>query len=66
MSIQRYDVLSPRQGKEGKIWWIRIGAAFPAKDGGSGFTIALDALPIPDKDGKVFLKVAEPKQDERQ
>lgn len=65
MTVTRYDVLSPRPKKDGGTFWLKIGAAFPAKDG-NGFTVALDALPIPDKDGKIFLKVSEPKQDDRQ
>lgn len=58
---QKYDIISPRPGKDGKTFWIRIGAAFPSRDG-NGFNISLDALPIPDKDGKVWLQMKEPRQ----
>lgn len=57
----RYDVLSPRPGKEGKTYWLKIGAQFPSKDG-QGWTIKLDALPLPDKEGNIWLSCKEPKE----
>lgn len=61
---QRYDVLSPRPKKDGGTYFMKIGAAFTSKDG-EGFSISLDALPIPDKDGKVWLsmKPAKPREE---
>lgn len=56
----RYDIITPRPGKDGKTFWLKIGAMFPAKEG-NGYTISLDALPLPDKDGKIWLKASEPK-----
>jgi hypothetical protein len=52
---QRYDVMTPRpwtdrDGNE-KTSWTRVGTMFETKN---GFSIALDALPIPTmKDGKL-------------
>jgi hypothetical protein len=42
---------SVREGKDGKKYWNRIGAAFPHKED-EGFNINLDALPL---DGKVVV-----------
>lgn len=48
------------RGKNQKPFWFRLGAAWPfEKDGKTGFTIQLDALPL---DGRLVL--AEPKAPE--
>jgi len=39
--------------------WMRIGVAFPHEDG-KGFNLSLHAVPI---DGKVVLRLHEPKED---
>lgn len=57
----RFDVLSPRPGKDGKTYWLKVGAQFQSKDG-IGWTIKLDALPLPDKDGNIWLSCKEPKE----
>jgi hypothetical protein len=54
----RYDILSPREDRQGKTRWHKIGAAFPRDKG--GFSIVLDALPLPDKEGRVSLLMGEP------
>ena len=61
--MTRYDLLSPRPGKDNKPRWFKVGAAFP-KDNG-GFSLIFDALPLPDKDGRVALimKEAKPRDD---
>ncbi len=61
MMTKRYDIISPRPGKDGDTWWIRLGAMFPSKDG-SGYTIKLDALPLPNEKGDVWLRASEPKE----
>lgn len=61
MTATRYDIISARPGKDGKTHWVRIGAMFPAREG-DGFAIKLDALPLPDKDGNVWLKAAPPRE----
>ena len=54
---ERYDVLTVREGKDGgKSWFTKIGAMFPAKNGG-GYMIQLDALPI---DGKLIVRLPLP------
>ena len=42
--------------------WMRIGVAFPHDDG-KGFNLALHAVPI---DGKVVVRLFEPKEDAAQ
>jgi len=61
MTIQRYDVCSPRPGKEGKTIWVKIGAAWSSK-AGDGYSVKLDALPLPNKDGEVWVKLFPPKE----
>jgi hypothetical protein len=41
----RYDVCVPREGKEGKTYWTKIGTAWPSKQG-DGLNIVLEALPL--------------------
>jgi hypothetical protein len=57
--MTRYDLLSPRQGKDGKTRWLKVGAGFPRDKG--GFSLVFDALPLPDKEGRVQLLMSEPK-----
>lgn len=47
----RYDVTTPRKRKDGNTFWMRIGSAWPAKEG-EGFNVELDALPLPDAEGR--------------
>lgn len=41
--MDRMDVMTPRQGREGKTFYVRLGVAFPMKNG--GWSLSLDALP---------------------
>jgi len=41
----RYDLKVARQGKDGKVWWTKIGVMFPMKDR-DGFNITLEAIPL--------------------
>ncbi|GAB4072288.1 hypothetical protein KHC28_01380 [Ancylobacter sonchi] len=54
-----FNALVARSGKDEKVFWTKIGAAFPAKDG-EGWNLVLDALPI---DGRVFLRAPSDKSD---
>lgn len=58
----RFDVCSPRKRKgrdgEEKTFWVRVGAAF---QNDKGMQIVLDALPLPDVDGRCVLMLFEPK-----
>lgn len=57
----RYDIVSPRPNSKdgGKTYWLKIGAMFPAKDGES-FAIKLDALPLPDAKGEIWIRASVP------
>lgn len=61
--IERMDVCTPRKGKDGKTRWLKIGAAFPAKQG-NGWNIILDALPLPDAEGRCAISLFEPRERE--
>jgi hypothetical protein len=63
--MMRFDLLSPRKGKDDKTRWFKVGAAFPRDKG--GFSLTFDALPLPDADGRVSLMMWEAQErDERQ
>lgn len=61
----RYDIVTPRPGKDGKTFWLRIGSMFQSKDG-NGYAIKLDALPLPNEKGEIWLKASEPRQNDRE
>tara|TARA_R110000868_G_scaffold182850_1_gene423998 strand:+ start:2122 stop:2370 length:249 start_codon:yes stop_codon:yes gene_type:complete len=56
---QRWDVSSPRKGREGKTFWVRVGSAF---QGDKGINIVFDALPLPDETGRVSVSLFEPRE----
>lgn len=60
--MDRYDALVCRAGRDGKNRWIKIGAAFPTRNG--GWAVMLDALPLPDKDGRCSVLLSEPRRRE--
>ena len=55
--MTRYDIVSPRKGKDDKTRWFKVGAAFPRDKG--GFSLTFDALPLPDAEGRVTLMMWE-------
>lgn len=57
----RYDAVISRKDRNGKTRYTKIGAAFPAKDGKDGFSIVLDALPMPNADGQAWISLFVPK-----
>lgn len=62
----RYDAVTSRKDKSGKTRYTRIGAAFrmkPDQDGNprDGFTIVLDALPMPNAEGQAWISLFVPK-----
>lgn len=57
---ERYDLISPRESKDGKTFWNKVGAAFKREKG--GYSIILDAYPLPDKEGRVSLLMVPPKE----
>ena len=61
--MERLDALCVKE-TNGKSYFTKIGAAFPNKSG-DGYTLVLDALPVPNKDGNVhvLLKAQKPRDD---
>jgi hypothetical protein len=55
---KRYDIMTPRKGKEGKTFWTRIGTAW---DGDKGIQLVFDALPLPDSEGRCVANLFEPR-----
>lgn len=55
----RYDAMVARE-RNGKTFWTRIGTMFPSKSG-EGFNLVLDALPLPDKDGRCAINMFPPR-----
>ena len=55
---KRYDIASPRKGKDGKTFWTRIGTAF---EGDKGIQLIFDALPLPDAEGRCVANLFEPR-----
>lgn len=61
-SANRFDAYSVREyevGGEKKADWTKVGVAFPHSDG-KGFNVLLQAVPL---DGKMVLRLHEPKED---
>lgn len=59
----RYDILSGRTDKDGKKRWTKIGVMFPSKQG-EGFSIKLEALPLPNAEGEVWLGAFVPREND--
>lgn len=57
----RYDILTSRRDGDGKTRWTKIGVMFPAKQG-DGFSIKLEALPLPNEKGEVWLSAFVPRE----
>ena len=60
--MNRHDLISPREKKNGQTHWQKVGAAF-ARDNG-GFSLVFDALPLPDKEGNVRVLMVEPRKND--
>lgn len=61
-SANRFDAYSVREYEvagEKKSDWTKVGVAFPHSDG-KGFNVLLQAVPV---DGKMVLRLHEPKED---
>jgi hypothetical protein len=59
----RYEIKAWRESQQGKAYTVRIGSAWVDQKGVT--RLAFDALPIPDKDGRVacFLEVPRDRED---
>ena len=56
----RYDLCTASKNGD-KTYWNKIGSMFPARNG-DGFTIKLDALPLPNEKGEVWVSAFVPKE----
>jgi hypothetical protein len=54
----RFDICTPRKGRDDKTYWTRIGTAW---QNDKGIQLVFDALPIPDSEGRVVANLFEPK-----
>lgn len=55
----RYDICTPRKGRDDKTFWTRIGTAF---QGDKGIQLIFDALPLPDSEGRCVANLFEPRE----
>lgn len=60
--MTRYNLISPRPGKDNKTHWHKIGSAFTRDKG--GFSLVFDSLPLPDAEGRVSVLMTEPLPDD--
>lgn len=58
MTNQRFDICTPRKGRDGKTYWTKIGTAW---QGDKGIQLVFDALPLPDSEGRCVANLFEPK-----
>lgn len=58
MANERFDICTPRKGKDDKTYWTKIGTAWK---GDKGIQLVFDALPIPDSEGRVVANLFSPK-----
>jgi hypothetical protein len=58
---QRFDICSGRPKKDGGTYWIRVGSMMKDREG-DGYSIKLDALPIPNERGEVWIKAFVPRE----
>jgi hypothetical protein len=63
MANQRFDICTPRKGRDDKTYWTRIGTAWK---GDKGIQLVFDALPIPDNEGRVVANLFEPRDSGQQ
>lgn len=56
----RKNIAIPRPKKDGGTYWVNIGTAWFNDNG--GIQLVFDALPIPDKEGRVVANLFEPKE----
>jgi hypothetical protein len=58
---KRYDICTPRKGRDDKTFWTRIGTAW---EGDKGIQLVFDALPLPDAEGRCVANLFEPRNND--
>lgn len=54
----RFDIMTPRKGRDDKTFWTRIGTAWQSD---KGIQLVFDALPLPDAEGRCVANLFEPR-----
>jgi hypothetical protein len=54
------NIATPRPKKDGGTYWVNIGTAWFADNG--GIQLVFDALPIPDGEGRCVANLFEPRE----
>lgn len=62
MSSKRFDICTPRKGKDDRTFWTRIGTAWQNE---KGIQLVFDALPLPDAEGRCVANLFEPRENNR-
>ncbi len=62
MANKRYDICTPRKGRDDKTFWTRIGTAWESD---KGIQLVFDALPLPDSEGRCVANLFEPRDADR-
>ncbi len=57
--VKIMEIKQPREGKEGKTYWHKLGVKFVFDDGKE--SIKLDSLPLPNEKGEVWMNLFEPR-----
>lgn len=60
---QRFNVCTPRPKKDGGTYWHSVGNAWQDE---KGTTVYLDSSPYPDTEGRIVLKLFEPRDNGNQ
>lgn len=55
---KRFDICTPRKGRDDKTFWTRIGTAWQSD---KGIQLVFDALPLPDNEGRCVANLFEPR-----
>lgn len=58
----RFDIMTPRKGRDDKTFWTRIGTAW---QNDKGIQLVFDALPLPDAEGRCVASLFEPRDNDR-
>ena len=58
----RYDIMTPRKGRDDKTFWTRIGTAWQNDKG--GIQLVFEALPLPDAEGRCVANLFEPRDND--
>ena len=61
----RFDICSGRPKKDGGTYWIRVGSMMKVREG-DGYSIKLDAIPLPNEKGEVWIKAFVPREQQDQ